>query len=93
MFPEVAKPAAKPSAGSAPTGCGLPFFQQNILAGAKTRIIGGSEAVPYSYPWIGMLTYDMGNNMVGNCGSSLVLGSSSTESDLVITAAHCVVNR
>jgi len=89
---KVAKPAAKPSAGSPPTGCGLPYFQQNIFAAAKTRIIGGTEAIPYSYPWIGMLTYDMGNGMVGNCGSSLIMGSSATESDLVITAAHCVVN-
>jgi V8-like Glu-specific endopeptidase len=86
------KPATKPAAGDAPKGCGLPYFQQNLLAGAKTRIIGGTEAIPYSYPWIGRVNYDLGGNMISNCGSSLIMGSSSTESDLVITAAHCVVN-
>jgi secreted trypsin-like serine protease len=75
-----------------PNGCGLPYFQQNLLPGARARIIGGSEAIPNSYPWIARLMYTMENGGTTRCGASLIMGSSSTESDLVITAAHCVLN-
>jgi len=75
-----------------PKGCGLPFFQQNILPGAKARIIGGTEAVPNSYPWLARLMFTMDTGATTRCGASLLMGSSSTESDLAITAAHCVLN-
>jgi len=75
-----------------PKGCGLPYFQQNILPLAKVRIIGGTEAVPNSYPWLARLMYTMENGATTRCGASLLMGSSSTESDLLVTAAHCVLN-
>lgn len=91
MFVEINKPATKLPAGNSPKGCGLPYFRQNLISSVTTKIIGGSEAVPYSYPWIGKLTYTSAS-LRTFCAASLIMGFSSTESDLVITAAHCVLN-
>uniref|UniRef100_A0A915I0Z9 Peptidase S1 domain-containing protein n=1 Tax=Romanomermis culicivorax TaxID=13658 RepID=A0A915I0Z9_ROMCU len=74
---------------------GLPAFTPNVYVSKFTRIIGGTSAVPYSYPWIVRITNCDANNC-NVCGGTLLPpdldnNSQKTSSDLVVTAAHCVV--
>lgn len=50
------------------------------------RIVGGIEARPGSHPWIVSLQ-QYGSHF---CGGSLINTGSATQSDIVVTAAHCV---
>ncbi|WP_375759796.1 serine protease [Corallococcus exercitus] len=52
----------------------------------EQQIVGGIEARPNSIPWIVSLKQD-GSHF---CGGSLVRVSNKEESDIVLTAAHCV---
>ena len=56
--------------------CGVPAIMPKMY----TRIVGGIEAAPYSWPW----QLSLKVNGKHTCGASLV------SSDWVITAAHCV---
>ncbi len=49
-------------------------------------IVGGVEARPNSHPWIVSLQQD-GNHF---CGGSLIRVGAREETDIVVTAAHCV---
>lgn len=50
------------------------------------RIVGGTEARPHSHPWI----VSMQQYKSHFCGGSLINTGSSKQSDIVVTAAHCV---
>jgi transmembrane serine protease 3 len=50
------------------------------------RIVGGVEARPNSHPWIVSLQ-QYGSHF---CGGSLIRVGNQTETDIVVTAAHCV---
>jgi len=55
--------------------CGVPAIAPNVI----TRVVGGVEAVPHSWPWMVSIHYD-GRHF---CGGSLI------NDQWVVTAAHC----
>jgi len=57
--------------------CGVPVVQPDTT----TNIIGGKDAIPYSWPW----------QMALHRQGSLTCGGSLLSNNWVITAAHCVV--
>jgi len=64
--------------------CGRSAFEPRGLQ----RIVGGSESRPHSLPWIVSLSRILGIHI---CGGTLIRVSSKVEeSDIFITAAHCV---
>jgi hypothetical protein len=82
-----------PQAPSAPVGCGKQAAQYKPTLNRLNRIIGGTEAKPFSWPWLTSLTVDFGNGYEGNCGSSLLRVRPNVEaSDIILTAAHCVTD-
>ncbi|KRY88271.1 Cytohesin-3 [Trichinella pseudospiralis] len=68
--------------------CGTPKIEPKLPGGAN-RIVGGSDAVPHSYPWQAHLSIEIGSS-AGSCGGALLPGKSGTSSAFVVTAAHCV---
>ncbi|UJR36463.1 hypothetical protein I4U23_029187 [Adineta vaga] len=64
-----------PSIGPAVAGCG-----RQAIAPLRSRIVGGQEAVPHSWPWLVSLQY-RGNHF---CGGTLI------DEYHVLTAAHCL---
>jgi len=58
-----------------------------IKTSATLYIMNGFEARPNSLPW--MVSLRSGG---GNCGGSLIRVNNKNESDIVVTAAHCVKN-
>lgn len=60
----VYKPKEEPELTSVPTGCG-----RQAAAPSLSRIVGGKEAVGYSWPWIVSLQYN-GNHF---CGGTLIV--------------------
>jgi hypothetical protein len=65
----------QPEVGPAPNGCG----RQSVTP-IRTRIVGGQEAVPHSWPWLVSLQSD-GHHF---CGGTLI------DEYHVLTAAHCL---
>ena len=55
--------------------CGLPAISPNVMS----RIVGGVEAVPHSWPW--MVSLQAGGDHF--CGGSLI------NNQWVLSAAHC----
>nr|XP_015192395.1 PREDICTED: chymotrypsin-like elastase family member 2A [Lepisosteus oculatus] len=60
-------------------GCGRPTF-----APVVTRVVGGEDARPHSWPWQISLQYTRNNNWYHTCGGTLIA------SNWVLTAAHCI---
>ncbi|XP_061115119.1 chymotrypsin-like elastase family member 2A [Conger conger] len=60
-------------------GCGLPTFPPVV-----TRVVGGVDARPYSWPWQISLQYTSNGNWYHTCGGTLI------SNDWVLTAAHCI---
>jgi hypothetical protein len=78
---------------SAPVGCGKQAAQYQPSINKFQRIIGGTNAKPYSWPWLVNLNTDLGNGYQALCGSSLIRVRDNVEqSDILITAAHCVTD-
>jgi len=74
-----------------PVGCGVQGDNYKPTLGKVTRIIGGTIAKPHSWPWQVKLVTDTLDGYVSGCGSSLVrVNPNKEESDILITAAHCV---
>jgi len=77
---------------SGPVGCGRQAEVYQPVVPAIVRIIGGGEAKASSWPWQVYLRTDLGVLGVGMCGASLVRSDNDKEeSDILITAAHCVM--
>ncbi|OQR67393.1 proclotting enzyme-like [Tropilaelaps mercedesae] len=51
-----------------------------------SRIVGGTEALPGSYPWMAAIYIRSGSTWLQACGGALVTNKH------VVTAAHCVVS-
>jgi len=80
-------PPPQPSKG---VGCGKQASQyQPVLPNKSTRIIGGNTAKPHSWPW--QVSLRSGESRFHFCGGSLLrVHEDKEESDIVLTAAHCV---
>ncbi|CAI5782711.1 chymotrypsinchymotrypsin-C-like [Podarcis lilfordi] len=60
-------------------GCGKSAYPPNI-----SRVVGGEDARPHSWPWQVSLQYDKNGVWAHTCGGTLI------ESNWVLTAAHCI---
>ncbi|RKH20553.1 serine protease [Corallococcus sp. CA047B] len=70
-------------------GCGgAELDSVDAMGSVGQEIVGGVEARPGSHPWIVSLQ----NNGSHFCGGSLVRIGAREESNIVLTAAHCVVD-
>lgn len=71
-------------------GCGgseQEMVQGEVLGRDDQEIVGGVEARPGSHPWI----VSLGNGSSHFCGGSLIrVSQTRNETDIVLTAAHCV---
>ncbi|XP_041952919.1 chymotrypsin-like elastase family member 2A [Alosa sapidissima] len=63
-------------------GCGNPTFQPVV-----SRVVGGDDVRPNSWPWQVSLQYLSGSNYYHTCGGTLISDS------WVLTAAHCIGSR
>lgn len=76
-------------------GCGTQAPNYKPTLTKTTRIIGGSEAKPHSWPWL--VALDLSSISFQTCSTNFQCGSSLIrirdgveESDILLTAAHCV---
>ncbi|XP_070824350.1 chymotrypsin-like elastase family member 2A isoform X1 [Chaetodon trifascialis] len=60
-------------------GCGLPTYTPIL-----TRVVGGQDVRPKSWPWQVSLQYRSGSNFYHTCGGTLI------SNQWVLTAAHCI---
>jgi secreted trypsin-like serine protease len=57
-------------------------------------VVNGQNAVAHSWPWTVWVTYRGDDGMGFTCGGTLIgLAQTPGESDIVITAAHCVLDQ
>ncbi|NXT23969.1 CEL2A elastase, partial [Syrrhaptes paradoxus] len=61
------------------SGCGNPAYPP-----AVTRVVGGQDARPFSWPWQASLQYTSGGKWYHTCGGTLIA------TNWVLTAAHCI---
>ncbi|XP_038051937.1 uncharacterized protein LOC119724795 isoform X2 [Patiria miniata] len=61
-------------------GCGTRAVDKPSL----TRILGGTDALPGRWPWLGSIKYQLGDELAHRCAASLL------NPEWAITAAHCV---
>ncbi|XP_069463339.1 chymotrypsin-C-like [Ambystoma mexicanum] len=62
--------------------CGVPSYIPNI-----SRVVGGEDVRPNSWPWQISLQYQSGSNWAHTCGGTLIAPN------WVLTAAHCIGSR
>ncbi|XP_049628491.1 chymotrypsin-C [Suncus etruscus] len=62
------------------SSCGVPSFLPNLA----TRVVGGDNARPHSWPWQISLQYLKDDTWRHTCGGTLIA------SNFVLTAAHCI---
>ncbi|KFD57550.1 hypothetical protein M513_01653 [Trichuris suis] len=73
--------------------CGRPFYKPVLpsVSRAGNRISNGIEARKHSHPWQALvITHERG--AVKRCGGSLIHWKEANSSDLILTAAHCVID-
>lgn len=78
----------KPDHGPSPKICGIaPLHTQEMSQNRHSRILNGYRALPYSAPWVGIMTKN--GKMV--CGAILISKSESAPNTAqwVLTATHC----
>ncbi|NXG45279.1 CEL2A elastase, partial [Psilopogon haemacephalus] len=63
-------------------GCGVPAIPPSV-----SRVVGGENARPYSWPWQASLQYSSNGNWHHTCGGTLIA------TNWVMTAAHCISSR
>ncbi|KFD64607.1 hypothetical protein M514_11252 [Trichuris suis] len=73
--------------------CGQPYFKPIRLSDSLShnRISNGIEARKHSHPWQALVRIRFGNG-TRRCGGSLIDWGGSNASDLVLTAAHCLMD-
>ncbi|XP_025909397.1 chymotrypsin-like elastase family member 2A [Nothoprocta perdicaria] len=64
---------------TAALGCGVPAYPP-----AVSRVVGGENARPFSWPWQASLQYSSSGSWHHTCGGTLIA------SNWVLTAAHCI---
>ncbi|XP_068935043.1 chymotrypsin-like elastase family member 2A [Petaurus breviceps papuanus] len=62
------------------SSCGVPRYLPN----PATRVVGGDDARPHSWPWQVSLQYNSSSHWRHTCGGSLI------DQNWVMTAAHCI---
>uniref|UniRef100_A0A673GSA8 pancreatic elastase II n=1 Tax=Sinocyclocheilus rhinocerous TaxID=307959 RepID=A0A673GSA8_9TELE len=62
-------------------GCGQPNYPPVL-----SRVMGGKDACPHSWPWQISLQYRSGGSWYHHCGGTLI------SEEWVLTAAHCLYN-
>ncbi|NXO62758.1 CEL2A elastase, partial [Phainopepla nitens] len=60
-------------------GCGVPAYPPLV-----SRVVGGENARPYSWPWQASLQYKSNGKWYHTCGGTLIA------TNWVLTAAHCI---
>ncbi|KFD64839.1 hypothetical protein M514_01651 [Trichuris suis] len=81
------------SCGPEEERCGRPFYKPVLpsVSRAGNRISNGIEARKHSHPWQALvITHERG--AVKRCGGSLIHWKEANSSDLILTAAHCVID-
>ncbi|KFD54076.1 hypothetical protein M513_05095 [Trichuris suis] len=71
--------------------CGKPYYDPIPEQRWTNRIVRGFKAVPHSHPWQALI-YVTINGSISKCGGSLIHWNDKNSSDLVLTAAHCVID-
>ncbi|CDW55589.1 Serine protease, partial [Trichuris trichiura] len=73
--------------------CGKPFFEPTVSNRPKagSRIGYGREARPHSYPWQVYIASKFGA-MAQTCGGSLLHWKEENASNIILTAAHCIID-
>ncbi|CDW60588.1 Trypsin domain containing protein [Trichuris trichiura] len=71
--------------------CGKPYFDPVPEYKWTNRIVRGFKAVPHSHPWQALINVTI-NGTKYKCGGSLIDWNDHNSSDLVLTAAHCVID-
>ncbi|XP_010721219.2 chymotrypsin-like elastase family member 2A [Meleagris gallopavo] len=64
---------------AAALGCGVPAYPPSV-----SRVVGGENARPYSWPWQASLQYQSSSSWHHTCGGTLIA------TNWVLTAAHCI---
>ncbi|XP_072210373.1 chymotrypsin-like elastase family member 2A [Excalfactoria chinensis] len=64
---------------AAALGCGVPLYPP-----AVSRVVGGEDARPHSWPWQVSLQYQSSGKWHHTCGGTLIA------TNWVLTAAHCI---
>uniref|UniRef100_F6R096 pancreatic elastase II n=1 Tax=Ornithorhynchus anatinus TaxID=9258 RepID=F6R096_ORNAN len=63
-------------------GCGVPTYEPNL-----SRVVGGEDVRPNSWPWQVSLQYLSGSKWHHTCGGTLI------DNNWVMTAGHCIGSR
>ncbi|CDW55842.1 Trypsin domain containing protein [Trichuris trichiura] len=73
--------------------CGQPYYKPYLPTSRhlSSRIANGVEARKHSHPWQALIHRQFDDH-IGVCGGSLIHWKESNASDLILTAAHCVLN-
>uniref|UniRef100_A0A5S6Q196 Peptidase S1 domain-containing protein n=1 Tax=Trichuris muris TaxID=70415 RepID=A0A5S6Q196_TRIMR len=73
--------------------CGQPYFMPLVSTENfdRARIINGIEARKHSHPWQARIVTEFGEE-VQVCGGTLIDWYGNDTSDLILTAAHCIMD-
>uniref|UniRef100_A0A5S6QPY2 Peptidase S1 domain-containing protein n=1 Tax=Trichuris muris TaxID=70415 RepID=A0A5S6QPY2_TRIMR len=71
--------------------CGRPYFYPRLSKDKSNRIAGGWEVKAFSLPWMVSLQLRFDKRLIHVCGGSVISLKSGNATDLVLSAAHCVI--
>lgn len=73
-------------------GVSAPEYPVKMSVSARNRIANGWEAHKHSLPWMVLITASQsGSAAAQSCGGTLIQLKAGNRTDLVLTAAHCIV--